>query len=86
MKQQANLTPDQAKHFHFFMPARGLEADRVVEALNRLDRSDALVEQILGDSKIGAKFHSSTCAYEPIFWSKNHRVLGPPKKSNQFTT
>ena len=44
------------------MAARRPEADRMVEALTRLDQTDALVEQILGDSKIGAKFHASTCA------------------------
>ena len=27
----------------------GLEADKMVDALNRLDQTDALVEQILGD-------------------------------------
>ena len=42
IKRQAKLTPDQAKHLHFFMLTR-------VEALNRLDQNDALVEQILGD-------------------------------------
>ena len=37
IKRQAKLTPDQAKHFHFDMPARRLEADRIVEAFNRFD-------------------------------------------------
>ena len=45
IKRQAELTHDQAKHLHFYIPTRGLEVD----ALNRLDQTDALVEQILGD-------------------------------------
>ena len=49
IKRQAKLTPDQAKHVHFDMPARRLEADRMVEALNRFDQTDALVEQVLCD-------------------------------------
>ena len=36
-------------HLHFYTPTRGLEADKMVDALNRLDQTDALVEQILGD-------------------------------------
>ena len=48
-KRQAKLTHDQAKHLHFYIPTRGLEADKMVDALNRLDQTDALVEQILGD-------------------------------------
>ena len=49
IKRQAKLTHDQAKHLHFYTPTRGLEADKMVDALNRLDQADALVEQILGD-------------------------------------
>ena len=49
IKRQAKLTHDQAKHLHFQIPTRGLEADKMVDALNRLDQTDALVEQILGD-------------------------------------
>ena len=49
IKGQAKLTLDQAKHLHFYILTRGLEADKMVEALNRLDQTDALVEQILGD-------------------------------------
>ena len=49
VKRQAKLTHDQAKHLHFYIPTRGLEADKMVDALNRLDQTDALVEQILGD-------------------------------------
>ena len=49
IKRQAKLTHDQAKHLHFYIPTRGLEADKIVDALNRLDQTDALVEQILGD-------------------------------------
>ena len=85
-KRQAMLTPDQSVHFQFFMAARRLEADRMVEALTRLDQTDALVEQILGDSKIGAKFHASTCACKPFFCSNNHLALRSPKEPNQFTT
>ena len=48
IKRQAKLTHDQAKHLHFYTPTR-LEADKMVDALNRLDQTDALVEQILGD-------------------------------------
>ena len=49
IKRQAKLTHDQAKHLHFYIPTRGLEADKMVDALNRFDQTDALVEQILGD-------------------------------------
>ena len=49
IKRQAKLTHDQAKHLHCYIPTRGLEADKMVDALNRLDQTDALVEQILGD-------------------------------------
>ena len=49
IKRQAKLTHDQAKHLQFYIPTRGLEADKMVDALNRLDQTDALVEQILGD-------------------------------------
>ena len=49
IKRQAKLIHDQAKHLHFYMPTRGLEADKMVDALNGLDQTDALVEQILGD-------------------------------------
>ena len=49
MKRQAKLTHDQAKHLLFQKPTRGLKADKMVDALNRLDQTDALVEQILGD-------------------------------------
>ena len=49
IKGQAKLTHDQAKHLHFHIPTRGLEADKMVDALNRLDQTDELVEQILGD-------------------------------------
>ena len=49
IKRQAKLTHDQVKHLHFYIPTRGLEADKMVDALNRLDQTDALVEQILGD-------------------------------------
>ena len=49
IKRQAKLTHDQAKHLHFYIPTKGLEADKMVDALNRLDQTDALVEQILGD-------------------------------------
>ena len=49
IKRQAKLTHDQAKHLHFFIPTRGLEADKMVDALNKLDQTDALVDQMLGD-------------------------------------
>ena len=49
INRQAKLTHDQAKHLQFYIPTRGLEADKMVDALNRLDQTDALVEQILGD-------------------------------------
>ena len=49
IKRQAKLTHGQAKHLHFYIPTRGLEADKMVDDLNRLDQTDALVEQILGD-------------------------------------
>ena len=49
IKRQAKLTHDQAKHLHFYIPTRGPDADKMVDALNRLDQTDALVEQILGD-------------------------------------
>ena len=34
IKRQAKLTHDQAKHLHFYVPTRGLEADKMVDALN----------------------------------------------------
>ena len=49
INRQAKLTPYQANHLHFYTPTKGLEADRMVDALNRLDQTDALVEQIIGD-------------------------------------
>ena len=49
IKRQAMLTHDHAKRLHFYIATRGLEADKMVDALNRLDQTDALVEQILGD-------------------------------------
>ena len=49
IKRQAKLIHDQAKHLHFYIPTRGLETDKMVDALNRLGQTDALVEQILGD-------------------------------------
>ena len=49
VKRQTKLTHDHAKHVHFYIPTRGLEADKMVDAPNRLDQTDALVEQILGD-------------------------------------
>ena len=49
VKRQAKLTHGHAKHLHFYAPTRGLEADKMVDALNRVDQMDALVEQILGD-------------------------------------
>ena len=49
IKRQAKLTHDQAKHLHFYIPTRELEAEKMVDALSRLDQTDALVEQILGD-------------------------------------
>ena len=36
VKRQAESTHDQAKHPHFYTPTRGLEADKMVDALNRL--------------------------------------------------
>ena len=49
IKRQAKLTHNQAKHLHFYTPTRRFEADKIVDALNRLDQTDVLVEQILGD-------------------------------------
>ena len=34
IKRQAKLTHDHAKHLHFYVPTRGLEADKMVDALN----------------------------------------------------
>ena len=63
IKRQAKLTHDQAKHLHFYIPTtRGLEADKTVDALNRLDLTDAHVEQILTDSQAGAPCQSWSCA------------------------
>ena len=39
VKRQAKLTHDQAKHLHFYIPTTGLEADKMVDALNRLDQT-----------------------------------------------
>ena len=59
VKRQAKLTHDQAKHLHFYIPTRGLEGRQDGDALNRLDQTDALVEQILGDrAKLGAPCQS----------------------------
>ena len=52
IKRPAKLTHDQAKHLHFCIPTLELEADKMVDALNRLDQTDALVVHIFGD---GAK-------------------------------
>ena len=49
IKRQAKFTHDQAKHLYFYIPTRKLEADMMVDALNRLDQTGALVEHILGD-------------------------------------
>ena len=49
VKRPPKLTPDQTMHLHFYMPTRGLEAVRMVDALDRVDHTDALVVQILGD-------------------------------------
>ena len=49
IKRQAKLTHEQTKHLHFYMPTRRLEADRMVDALNTFDQTDALVEQIVGE-------------------------------------
>ena len=54
IKRQAKLTHDQAKHLRFYILTRGLETDKMIDALNRFDQTDALVEQMLGDSKAGA--------------------------------
>ena len=42
IKRQAMLTHDHAKRLHFYIATRGLEADKMVDALNRLDQTDAL--------------------------------------------
>ena len=49
IKREAKLTHDHAKHVHFYIPTRGLEADKMVDDLNRFDQTDAVVERILGD-------------------------------------
>ena len=64
IKRQAKLTHDQAKHLHFYIPTRRVKADKIVDALNRLDQTDALMEQILGDSKVGAPCQPWSCAFE----------------------
>ena len=58
IKRQAKLTHDQAKDLNFYIPTRGLEADKMVDALNRLDQTDALVEQILRD-RVKLKHHAN---------------------------
>ena len=71
IKRQAKLTPDQAKYPHFCTPTRGLDADKLVDVLNRLDQTDALVQQILGDrakvehnaSRVHAQPHNHAQAY-----------------------
>ena len=69
------------------MTTSGLEVDRTMEALNRLDQTDALVEQILGDR---AKLEQSSMrTHSPaslFFCSTNHLALRSPKESNQLTT
>ena len=64
IKRQAKLTPDQAKHLDFNTPTRGLEADRMMDAVNRLNQTDAREEQILGDRaevEHGANNQVTTC-------------------------
>ena len=70
IKWQAKLTPDQAKHPHFCTPTRGLDADDLVDVLNRLDQTDAVVLQILGDrakvehnASVHAQPHNHAQAY-----------------------
>ena len=33
IKRQAKLTHDQAKHLHFYIPTRGLEADKMIDLM-----------------------------------------------------
>ena len=47
----------------FYIPTTRLEADKMVDALNRLDQTDALVEQILGDrAKLEHHANRGPCA------------------------
>ena len=83
IKRQAMLTPDQAKHFQFYMTTSGLEVDRTMEALNRLDQTDALVEQIIGDRvKLEQSFMRAHSPASLYFCSNNYCALWLPKKSN----
>ena len=52
IKRRAKLTPDQAKHLNFFMPTRGLEADRYGGCFesSRLELT-RLWTRVLGDSE-----------------------------------
>ena len=62
IKRQSKLTHDQAKHLHFYIPTRGLEADKMVDALNRLDQTDAFGTNTRRQSKAGAPCQSWSCA------------------------
>ena len=62
IKRQAKLTHDQAKHLHFYIPTRGLEADKMVDALNRLDQTDAETEQKLEHHANRGHAHSNSHA------------------------
>ena len=57
------------------MPTRGLDAGRLVEALNRLDQADALAEQILGDR---AKLEQS---FNRVHAHTSHFVQQQPSSS-----
>ena len=80
IKRQAKLTHDQAKHLHFHIPTRGLDADKMVDALNRLDQTDALVEQILGD-RVKLEHHANRGHAHP-----NSHALAYPMEAQTTTS
>ena len=73
IKRQAKLTHDQAKHLHFNIPSRGLEADKMIDALNRLDQTDALVEQLLGD-RAKLELHANRGQAQPNSYVQAHSM------------
>ena len=67
----------------------GLEADKMVDALNRLDQTDALVEQILGD-RAKLEHHANRGPAHPNSHAQAHPMEAEttrhPSKTTTITT
>ena len=86
IKRQAKLTHDQAKHLHFYIPTRRLEADKMVDALNRHDQTDALVEKY---SETERRWSTMPTVFTRNQTAIRRRIRWKPKLSrqpNQTTT